>query len=271
MKRAPLLWGGLPLVALLLTGAGEPQYQSSPERRTVVEDRDWGPWAGPFRAKLVPSLMRDFGERYLYAPADAALPPPAKGERRVVFLGDSITDKWNLAQFFPGKPYVNRGISAQVTAQMLVRFEQDVVALKPSAVVILGGTNDVTGFLQVETPATILSNISAMADIADAHGIRVVLCSLLPVNSYTELARSNNSARPPATLRAINDGLRALAARRGYVYADYDPVLSDAAGALEAAYASDGLHPNASGYARMVPVVDAAIARTLNKPTARRR
>lgn len=84
-------------------------YRSSPERRVVV-DKDWGPWLGPFRAKLVPSLMQDFGERYIYAAANRALPPPKPGERRVVFLGDSITDRWNLAASFPGEPYVNRGI-----------------------------------------------------------------------------------------------------------------------------------------------------------------
>jgi len=111
----------LALVAgLASVQAAAQQYQSSPERRTV-EEKDWGQWLGPFRAKLVPSLMQDFGERYLYAPANAALPAPRPGEKRVVFLGDSITDRWNLTASFPGKPYVNRGIGSQVTAQMVLR------------------------------------------------------------------------------------------------------------------------------------------------------
>jgi hypothetical protein len=156
IMRRPLL---LTAMLLVLCAASTPGYQSSPERRTITEKHDWGPWAGPFREKLVPSLMLDFGERYLYAPANAALPPPAPGERRVVFMGDSITDIWNLAASFPGRPYINRGIGSQVTAQMLVRFNQDVVALQPAAVVILGGVNDVTGFLQLETADGIVSNI----------------------------------------------------------------------------------------------------------------
>ena len=262
MKQLALLIAS----AAMLVAADEPKYQSSPARRTVVETRDWGPWGGPFRAGLIPALMRDFGERYLYAEANAALPPPAKGERRVVFLGDSITDGWDLATAFPGQPYVNRGIGAQVTAQMLLRFEQDVVALKPAAVVILGGTNDVSGFMQVETPDTILANVTAMADIADARGIRVVLCSLLPVNDYGENRGYLTKERPPATLRAVNDRLRALAAARGYAFADYATAVVDARGLLTDAYTGDGLHPNAAGYARMAPVARAAIAETLARP-----
>lgn len=262
MNRVALLLAG----AALLIAADEPKYQSSQERRTVTETRDWGPWGGPFRDKLVPSLMQDFGERYLYKNANAALPAAAKGEQRVVFLGDSITDGWDLAKAFPGKPYVNRGIGAQVTAQMLVRFEQDVVALKPAAVVILGGTNDVSGFLQIETPETILANITAMADIADARGIRVVLCALLPVNNYGNNRDYMTRERPPATLRTINEYLRELAAARGYAFADYAAAVVDSRGLLTDAYTGDGLHPNAAGYARMAPVVRTAIAAALARP-----
>jgi lysophospholipase L1-like esterase len=255
-----------PLLALLLlAGASDPQepYHSSPERRIVEDRREWGPWLGPFRAKLVPSMLQDFGERYLYADANAALPPPTPGEARVVFIGDSITDGWDLARSFPGRPYVNRGIGSQVTAQMLVRFEQDVVALRPRAVVILGGVNDVTGFLQVESAESILANIEAMADIATAHGIAVVLCSILPVNDYGETARNVVRERKPAELRRINAGLRALAAKRHLAYADYDAVLSDGQGMLRAAYTRDGIHPLPEGYARMAPVVAQALRTAL--------
>jgi lysophospholipase L1-like esterase len=248
----------------MLCAAGEPYYQSSPERRTVTEERDWGPWAGPFRDRLVPSMMLDFGERYLYAPANAALPPPAPGERRVVFIGDSITDMWDLAAAFPGKPYVNRGIGSQVTAQMLVRFEQDVVALQPSAVVILGGVNDVTGFLQLETADGIVSNIEAMADIADRHDIEVVLCSILPVTN-TPTAGHIEAERKPELLREINARLRALAAERGHAYADYASVLTGADGRLRADLTTDGVHPLAAGYALMAPVAEAAIVESLGK------
>jgi lysophospholipase L1-like esterase len=251
-----------PLAALLLCAGTEPHYQSSPERRTVTEQRDWGPWAGPFRDRLVPSLMLDFGERYLYAEANAALPPPEQGEQRVVFIGDSITDMWNLAAAFPGKPYVNRGIGSQVTAQMLVRFEQDVVALRPSAVVILGGVNDVTGFLQLETAEGIVSNIEAMADIAERHGIAVVLCSILPVRN-TASADYVEAERRPEVLREVNNRLRALAAERGHAYADYASALAEPDGRLRAGLTNDGIHPLAAGYALMTQVAETAIAEAL--------
>lgn len=252
----------LPLAALALCANGEPHYQSSPERRTVTEQRDWGPWAGPFRDKLVPSLLLDFGERYIYADANAALPPPAQNEQRVVFIGDSITDMWNLTSAFPGKPYINRGIGSQVTAQMLVRFEQDVVALRPSAVVILGGVNDVTGFLQLETAEGIVSNIEAMADIAERHGIAVVLCSILPVRN-TASADYVEAERQPELLRAVNRRLHALAAQRGHAYADYAGALAGPDGRLRSELTTDGVHPLPAGYALMAPVVDAAIAQAL--------
>ena len=259
--------------ALMLFGASaasaQERYQSSPERH-VVGEKDWGPWLGPFRAKLVPSLMQDFGERYLYAAADAALPSPRAGERRVVFLGDSITDLWELGRFFPGKPYVNRGIGSQVTAQMVLRFHQDVVALKPAAVVILAGVNDVQGFLQQETAAQIEANYEAMADIATQHGIRIVFGSILPVNNYTDNARTVLEERNPDALRAINRWLKSFCAGRGYQYADYEAALVDEKGLLRRDLTTDGIHPLAAGYARMAPIAAAAIARAL-RPRAGQR
>lgn len=237
-------------------------YQSSPERR-VVKDKDWGPWLGPFRAKLVPSLMQDFGERYIYAAANLALPPPKPSERRVVFLGDSITDRWNLAASFPNKPYVNRGIGSQVTAQMVLRFHQDVVALKPSAVVILAGTNDVQGFLQQETTEQIETNWEAMADLADRHRIKLVFASLLPVNNYTDKAKDVLNERNPAELRTLNAWLRRFCETRGYGYADYYARLVDGSGLLDRRLTDDGVHPLIPGYARMAPVAEAAIERVL--------
>ena len=186
----------------------------------------------------------------------------APGEQRVVFIGDSITDMWHLAAAFPGKPYVNRGIGSQVTAQMLVRFEQDVVALRPSAVVILGGVNDVTGFLQLETAEGIVSNIEAMADIAERHGIAVVLCSILPVRD-TPSADYVEAERNPELLREVNSRLRAFAAERGHAYADYTSVLAGPDGRLRADLTNDGVHPLAAGYALMAPVAEAAIGEAL--------
>ena len=239
-----------------------PIYQSSPER-TAAKDKDWGPWLKPFRAKLVPSLMQDFGERYIYAAANRALPPPKAGERRVVFLGDSITDRWNLAASFPGKPYVNRGIGSQVTAQMVLRFHQDVVALQPSVVVILSGINDLQGFLQQETPEQIETNWETMADLADRHDIKLVFASLLPVNNYTDNARNVLNERNPVALRTLNAWLRRFCATRGYGYADYYAQVVDRSGLLRHDLTDDGIHPLAAGYARMTPVAEAAIEQAL--------
>jgi len=243
-------------------GAEPPHYQSSPARRTVAE-KDWGPWLGPFRAQLVPSLMQDFGEKYLYAAADAALPAPAPGERRVVFLGDSITDRWELARFFPGRPYVNRGIGSQVTAQLVLRFHQDVVALKPAAVVILAGVNDVQGFLQQDSEAQIEQNYEAMADIADRHHIRVVFASILPVNNYEAKADKVLAERHPDELRALNAWLKRFCATRGYAYADYYSAMVDPDGLMRRGLTDDGIHPLDGGYAIMAPIAEAAIERAL--------
>lgn len=268
---AALLLGMALLLPMTMSLAGDDRrYQSSPERRTVAE-RDWGKWLGPFRAKLVPSLMQDFGERYLYAPANAALPSPKAGEQRVVFLGDSITDLWNLPKFFPEKPYINRGIGSQVTAQMVLRFHQDVVALKPEAVVILAGINDVQGFLQQETPEQIEANWEVMADLAEAHGIAVVFGSLLPVNDYTEGAKDMLRERPPERIRELNAWLKAFCARRGLAYADYAAVTTDERGLLRRDLTRDGIHPLDNGYAAMAPIAERAIGQALARKPRRRR
>jgi len=263
-RRSTMLWAAAALALTTPSGAAaQDGYQSSPPRRTVAKERDWGPWLGPFREKLIPSLMRDFGEQYLYAEADRRLPPPAAGERRVVFLGDSITDRWNLARSFPGRPYVNRGIGSQVTPQMVLRFHQDVIALQPAVVVILAGVNDVQGFLQQETPQQIEANFEAMADMARAHGIRVVIGSILPVNNYTDAAKHVVEERHPEELRAINRWLRAYCGRTGCIYADYYSAMVDDHGLMRSDLTADGVHPDAKGYALMAPVARRAIAQAL--------
>lgn len=268
----------LACIAACLHGAtaanAQDHYQSSPERRTAIE-RDWGPWLGPFRAKLVPSLMQDFGERNLYASANSTLPPLRPGERRVVFIGDSITDLWDLTKSFPGKPYVNRGIGSQVTAQMVLRFHQDVVALRPAVVVILAGINDLQGMVQQETEQQIETNYETMADLADRHGIRVVFGTILPINNYTDNARNVLEERDPVVLRALNTWLKAFCRRRGYALADYYGALVDVHGLLRRELTRDGIHPLAQGYARIAPIaqraIDQALARraTLRRPAAR--
>jgi lysophospholipase L1-like esterase len=187
-----------------------------------------------------------------------ALPPEPK---RVVFLGDSITDMWKLADYFPGKPYVNRGIGGQTTAQMLVRVYPDVIDLKPAAVVILAGTNDISHNTGPETLTMVQENIQAIVELAQGHGIKVVLCTLLPVSDYT--ARKQTISRPPADILKVNAWLREYAPKVNAVLADYYPALVDDKGMLREGYADDGLHPNAKGYPLMVPIAQAAIDKAL--------
>jgi lysophospholipase L1-like esterase len=183
-----------------------------------------------------------------------ALPPDPQ---RVVFLGDSITDGWKLAESFPGKPYVNRGISGQTTSQMLVRMFPDVISLKPATLVVLAGTNDISRNTGPVTLEMIGQNIQAITELAQLHGIKVVLCSLLPISDYT--ARKQSERRPPANILQLNAWIKAYAAKANAVYADYFSVSVDEKGMLKDGTSNDGLHPNAKGYQLMIPVVQAAI------------
>jgi len=220
----------------------------TPDQRADIEQRlnDW------------PLLAR-------FAKDNATYPPPKAGEKRVVFFGDSITDFWGrpVGDFFPGKGYINRGISGQTTPQMLVRFRADVIALKPKVVVILAGTNDIAGNTGASTLAMIEDNLSSMTELARVHGIRVVIATLLPVAGYVDAAQTTR--RPPSAILALNAWTRAYAAREDVVLLDYFPVMVDQNGALKRELSDDGLHPNAQGYAVMAPVAQRAIDAALAK------
>jgi lysophospholipase L1-like esterase len=217
-------------------------------------------------------ISSDYGRLSRYSAANAALAAPAPGERRVVFFGDSITDNWSkpgYGGFFPGRPYVNRGISGQTTSQMLVRFRPDVIALKPRTVVILAGTNDVAGNSGPTTNETIEDNLASMAELAKAHGIAVVLASLLPVSDDKRdqigQALPRTTDRPIARLKAINGWLADYAKANRHVYLDYWSATADARGLFKPDLNNDGLHPNAAGYAVMAPLAEKAIAQALGK------
>ena len=206
------------------------------------------------------ATLQDWADLARYSAEDAALPAPAAGEPRVVFMGDSITDGWGrrpgTGAFFPGRPYLNRGISGQTTPQMLVRFEQDVVRLHPAAVVILGGTNDIAGNTGPETPQMIEDNWAAMASIAKQNGIKVVLASITPAAAYPW----KPGVQPVAEIRALNDWLRAFCSSNGYVYLDYFSALATPQGGMRPGISFDGVHPTEQGYAIMTPLAEAAIA-----------
>ncbi len=219
---------------------------------------------GPEQVRSLQQRLADWPQLGRYRADNAALPPPAKGERRVVFYGDSITDGWGRVQgttFFPGKPYVNRGISGQTTAQMLLRFRQDVIGLKPAAVVILAGTNDIAGNTGTATQAMIEDNLQSMAELARAHGIRVVLASVLPVSDYPW----RPGLRPADKVRRLNAWIGDYARRSGATYLDYWSALADAHGGMDAKLAADGVHPTPAGYAAMAPLAQKAIDRALAK------
>jgi lysophospholipase L1-like esterase len=206
---------------------------------------------------------QDFAGLNRYHDENAALPAPAPGERRVVFFGDSITDSWGrgVGSFFPGKPYVNRGISGQTTPQMLIRFEQDVVALHPAAVVILAGTNDVAGNTGLSTPEMIENNFRAMASIAQQNGIQVILASITPAAHYPW----SPTIQPVPIIRELNLWLKQFCAAQHLVYLDYYGAVADETGAMKPGLSSDGVHPTVAGYAIMAPLAEAAIAQALAK------
>jgi len=216
-----------------------------------------------YRASRIAVFTDDYGQLARYREADAALGAPAAGANRVVFYGDSITDIWKLANYFPGKPYVNRGIGGQTTPQMLVRFRQDVIDLHPKVVVILAGTNDIAGNTGPMRNEDIEANLASMAELAQAHGIRAVFSSVLPVHNYTDKAKDFFAQRPPARILELNTWLKDYCAKNGVVYLDYFSALVDDKGLLKRELADDGLHPNDAGYMIMVPLAEAAIAKAL--------
>jgi lysophospholipase L1-like esterase len=203
-------------------------------------------------------LLQDWGQLGRFRNWDATLPPPGPGEKRVVFLGDSITDFWSQRSkdFFANKAYVNRGISGQTAPQMLVRFRQDVIDLKASVVVILAGTNDLGGVNGPETVPEIEGYLASMAELARVNSIKVVLCSILPVNDY---AKPRTGSRRAADMMQINSWMKEFCARTGCTYVDYYSHMLDAHGVLSKDLSLDGLHPNDAGYAIMQPLVERGI------------
>ncbi|MGA2087262.1 MAG: SGNH/GDSL hydrolase family protein [Terracidiphilus sp.] len=207
-------------------------------------------------------LLVDFGGLARYKEADLALAPPAAGENRVVFMGDSITEGWHFDEpkgVFAGKPYINRGISGQTTPQMLVRFRQDVIGLKPRVVVILAGINDIAGNTGPETLEQIEDNLTSMAELATANHIRVALCSVTPAFDFPW----RPGMTPAPKVVALNAWMKAYAAEKGYVYVDYHSAMKDERDGLPAALSKDGVHPLPAGYAIMAPLVEAGIGKAL--------
>jgi len=250
-------------------------------RGQLVEKYD-PPKAGcciAWQAKAIADQLQDWNQLGRYHPANEALKNQPADAKRVVFLGDSITDMWKLEESFPGKPYVNRGISGQTTEQMLVRMYPDVIDLKPAAMAILAGTNDIARNTGPETSTMVEENLMAMTELAQKHVVKVILCSVTPISDYAtrpvEVGDSAQPAggarrkiiqsveRPPAQILKLNEWIKSYAASVGAIYVDYFSALVDESGMLKDGYSEDGLHPNAKGYALMAPLADAAINKAL--------
>lgn len=197
-----------------------------------------------------------------YADANQRLPQPVAGKRRIVFLGDSITDFWRLNEYFPEHDFINRGISGQITSEMLGRFKADVIDLKPEAVVLMAGTNDLARGINI---LAIENNYSMIADLAEKHNIKLIFASVLPVSDYHKdqnPAWEQTQVRPPLLIKALNDWMRTICEQRGCTYLDYYSSMVDQSGQLIADLADDGLHPNSKGYRIMAPLALAAINST---------
>ena len=222
------------------------------------------------RVKRADSILRDWPALARYHDANSKITAPARSEDRVVFMGDSITDSWQNPKyggFFPGKPYIDRGISGQTTPQMLIRFRPDVIALNPRVVVILAGTNDIAGNTGPMTLQDIEDNLMSMFDLAHANGIRVVFASILPISDYEKANDGqqiiHSKQRPPEQITALNAWMKTYAKAHGGAYLDYFSAMADDKGFLREELSEDGLHPNQKGYEIMAPLAEQAIAAAL--------
>jgi lysophospholipase L1-like esterase len=231
---------------------------AAPQAKAAPAAEQKSAWQKEYEARL----LVDFPWLARFKEADLKLAPPAAGENRVVFMGDSITEGWHfdgLNGSFPGKPYINRGISGQTTPQMVLRFRQDVIGLKPKVVVILGGTNDIAGNTGPMTLEQTEGNLASMAELAAANHIRVVMCSVTPAFDFPW----KPGLTPAPKIDALNAWIKAYAAEKGHVYVDFHTAMKDSRDGLPSNLSADGVHPLPAGYAIMAPLVEAGIQKAL--------
>jgi lysophospholipase L1-like esterase len=209
------------------------------------------------------SIAQDWANLSKYETENATIQPPKGVEKRIVLMGDSIIEFWLKIhpEFFEGKPYLDRGISGQTTAQMLLRFRQDVINLHPEVVVILAGVNDIAGNTGPTTNQNILGNIISMVELAKANKIKVILCSVLPAANFNW--RPNDKAAE--TIFQLNVLIKAYANQQNIPYIDYHAAMADEKNGLPKEFSEDGVHPNIKGYKTMEPLLEQAIQKVLIK------
>jgi acyl-CoA thioesterase-1 len=238
--------------------------RASAQKETIFDSLTT-PTISDVQRKNLEELANDLPQLGHYRDGNAQLAAPHPAKPRVVFFGDSLTEAWGLtsngSSFFPGKGYLNRGISGQTTLQMLIRFRQDVIDLHPSVVLVLAGTNDFAGNTGPASPLMVADNIRSMAELARANQIRFVICSLLPSDGYPW----RPDARPAEPIRTLNAWLKDFAHRFGFIYVDYYDALATPEGAMRSEFTHDGVHLNADGYAQMSPLAEAGIAAALKR------
>ena len=259
--RSLYVFARVVLVALLpFSAPAQQSAQAAPSIPTTGF-----PGLDQYRASRIAMFTDDYGQLARYRDANASLKPLAPGEDRGVFFGDSITDIWHLDEYFPGKPYINRGIGGQTTPQMLVRFRQDVIDLHPKVVIILAGTNDIAGNTGPMRLEDIEDDFASLADLARANGIKLIYSSVLPIHNYTERSKDFFAQRSPEKILALNAWLKSYCAAAAHTctYLDYFSAVVDDKGLLKKDLADDGLHPNAAGYKIMGAMAEAAIEKAL--------
>lgn len=248
--------------APVLFHAQQPAAVPETKAPPPVKDAQTAPPLSAWERAHQEQLRTDWPWLAKFKEADVKLPAPAPGENRVVFMGDSITEGWHFdgpEGSFPGKPYINRGISGQTSPQMLLRFRQDVIELQPKVVVILAGTNDIAGNTGPMTLEQTEDNLASMADLATANHIRVVLCSVLPAYDFAW----HPGLDPAPKIVALNTWIKSYAAEKGYIYVDFHSAMKDQRDGLPPSLSKDGVHPTPAGYAVMAPLVEAGIKSAL--------
>ncbi|MGC1655695.1 MAG: SGNH/GDSL hydrolase family protein [Candidatus Acidiferrales bacterium] len=272
--RAP--FGGCLIVAMLVCGVqafAQAAASPAPDQNAKPADPAQAYWEQltPYEKSQIEHMYADWAFLAKFREANKELPPPVAAEARVVFMGDSITEGWGMkatatsparGEFFPGKPYINRGISGQTTPQMLVRFRQDVIELKPKAVLILAGINDIAENTGKMTLWEIEGNIESMSELARASKIHPVLCSVLPASDFPW----HKGLEPAPKVRSLNAWIKEYAAKNDFVYVDYYSAMANSEGGMRDGLSLDGVHPNKAGYDIMAPLAEAGIAAALKQP-----